>query len=60
MNAPNTWLYDDEMEASYAVASARRDQNREQRMRRHSFERRAARPSSASGMHRRHNRKYSW
>ncbi len=59
MNAPNTWSYD-EMEASYTVASTHRDQNREQRMRNQAFGRRPARPSSASGMHRRHNRKYSW
>lgn len=59
MNAPNTWLYD-EMEANYAVASTRRDQNRDQRMRHHAFERRSARASSANGMHRRQNRKYSW
>jgi hypothetical protein len=60
MNAPNTWLYDDEMEASNTVASARRDQNREQRMRHHAFERRSARPSSANGLHRRRNRRFSW
>jgi hypothetical protein len=60
MNAPNTWLYDDEMEPSYSVSSPRRDQAREQRMRRHSFERRAARPSSLNGIHRRRNKRFSW
>jgi hypothetical protein len=60
MNAPNTWLSDDELEPAYAAASPRRDQNREQRMRRHAFERRSARPSSFSGMHRRRNKRGSW
>ena len=60
MNAPNAWLYDDELEPSYAVSAPRRDQNREQRMRRHAFERRSARPSSANGIHRRHNKRVAW
>lgn len=60
MNAPNSWLYDDESEPVYAVASPRRDQNRQQEMRRHAFERRSARPSSVNGMHRRRNKKLGW
>jgi hypothetical protein len=60
MNAPNTWLYDDEMEPSYAVAPPKRDQSRDQRMRRHAFERQAARPSSSNGIHRRRNKRVSW
>jgi hypothetical protein len=60
MNAPNTWSYDDETEANYTVASSRRDQNRQERMGHHAFERHSARPSSsANGMHRRRNHRHS-
>ena len=60
MNAPNTWNYDEEMDSTGVMSYARRDQNREQRMRRHSYERRGARPNSLNGIHRRRNKRFSW
>ena len=60
MNAPNTWMNDDETDSAYVVSYARRDKTRDQAMRRNSFERRAARPSSINGLHRRRNKRFAW
>ena len=60
MNAPNTWMCDDEVESTTVVSYTRRDQSREQRMRRHAFERRGGRPNSFNGIHRRRNKRFAW
>ncbi len=60
MNAPNTWMNDEELEVTAVVSYARREQSREQRMRRHSYERRGARPNSFNGIHRRRNKRFAW
>ena len=59
MNAPNTWMNDEDTDYGTTVTYARRDQNRETRMRHTSYERRN-RPSSSNGMHRRRNKRFSW
>jgi hypothetical protein len=61
MNAQNQWMQDEEFEAPEQNPTyARRDQEREQRMRRNAFERRGARPSSFNGIHRRRNKRFAW
>ena len=58
MNSQNQWMQDDdEMEPAHLVSYTRRDQDREQRMRRHAYERRSARPNSFNGIHRRRNKR---
>lgn len=59
MNASSAWLNDDEIDYEQGTY-ARRDKSREQRMRRHSYERRSARPSSVNGIHRRRNKRFAW
>ncbi|HEY2761576.1 MAG TPA: hypothetical protein VGI75_12555 [Pirellulales bacterium] len=61
MNAQNQWMQDDEFEgADNSVSYGKRDQVRDQRMRRHAYERRGARPSSFNGIHRRRNKRFAW
>ncbi len=59
MNTQNQWMQDDEMEMAYSVTYTRRDHEREQRMRRHAYERRSARPNSFNGIHRRRNKRFA-
>ena len=59
MNTQSQWMQDDEMEMAYTVTYARRDTDREQRMRRHAYERRSARPNSFNGIHRRRNKRFA-
>jgi len=60
MNAPNTWMNEEDSDSGTTIVYARREQNRETQMRRHSYERRGARPSSTNGIHRRRNKRFSW
>lgn len=60
MNTQTQWMQDDDMEElAHSVTYARRDQDREQRMRRHAYERRSARPNSFNGIHRRRNKRFA-
>lgn len=59
MNTQNQWMQEDESEANYAISYTRRDTEREQRMRRHAYERRSARPNSFNGIHRRRNKRFA-
>jgi hypothetical protein len=59
MNAPNTWTNEEDADYGTTIVYARREQNRETQMRRHSYERRA-RPSSTNGIHRRRNKRFAW
>jgi len=59
MNLQNQWMNEEETEAVHPVSYARREQSREQRMRRHAFERRSARPNSFNGIHRRRNKRFA-
>jgi hypothetical protein len=60
MNASSAWLNDDELGCDQDVSYGRRDKSRDQKMRRHAYERRSARPSSANGIHRRRNKRFAW
>jgi hypothetical protein len=59
MNAPNTWMNEEDSDSGSVIVYARREQNRETQMRRQSYERRS-RPSSVNGIHRRRNKRFSW
>ncbi len=60
MSTVNSWMNDDQDDDVQSVSYARRDVNRDSRMRRHAFERRRSRPRSNNGIHRRHNKRVAW
>jgi hypothetical protein len=60
MSTVNTWTHEDQNSEAYDVSYTRRDSSRDSKMRRHAFERRAARPRSVNGIHRRRNKRFAW
>jgi hypothetical protein len=59
MNTQNQWMQEEEMDSAYSVSYGRRDTSRDQRMRRHAYERRSARPAAFNGIHRRRNKRFA-
>ncbi len=57
MNSQSQWVHEDGADGSYQVSYSHRDNSRDQRMKRHAYERRSARPSAFNGIHRRRNKR---